>query len=106
MQNCKCYDCYGWNQIGREKRRAIDATEHLRYPDEYVPVRFPKAGKKKRRERVPGCPGNDGKSHVYVWITYKEYYSPWEEPSYAKGWTVKVCAGCGKRPRKSIRFND
>lgn len=36
----------------------------------------PKRRKKARKSKVPGCPGNDGKGHVYVWISARYIPTP------------------------------
>lgn len=60
--------------------------------------------KNKRVRNYPGCPGNDGKAHVYVWTTetvpttlFEDYYG---FPKYQR----HVCAGCGKA--KGYKLSD
>jgi hypothetical protein len=70
--------------------------------DELVDYRR-KGGKKKRKPRR-GCPGNEGKGHVYVWVTETVYGSKWN-PNYGH-WTndftkkytydTRRCCGCLK----------
>lgn len=59
--------------------------------DEDELVDYRRIGKKKKRNRVPGCPGNDGKSHVYVWVNY----DPWWHSGNI--YEIRVCCGCEKR---------
>lgn len=59
----------------------------------------PKAKKSKSvsKRNYPGCPGNEGKAHVYVWTTeyevkdfFYDYYGFYKNQS-------RICAGCGKK---------
>jgi hypothetical protein len=72
--------------------------------DEDEVVDFPKAGKTKKPKKKRGCPGNDYKAHVYVWVTETRYFSKY---NYERGYHVvdfsrpytvdsKTCCGCGK----------
>lgn len=61
-----------------------------------------KAAKKSRPKKKRGCPENDYKAHVYVWITETRYHSKWgyyglmEDRSRPYTVDLKVCCGCGK----------
>lgn len=57
--------------------------------DEQELVDHQPASKKKRKRK--GCPGNDGREHVYVWIPY----DTWWNTNVA--YEIKVCCGCEKR---------
>lgn len=68
--------------------------------DETELVEYPKAkrGKDKVRKRYPGCPGNNNKSHVFVWTTQYEdtrnlFYRYFGFHKHER----KVCAGCAHR---------
>lgn len=74
------------------------------WDDENELVDYQSKKKKKDRPRVPGCPGNDGGSHVYVWINY-EYDYPWFIRSKTQ-YEIKVCCGCMKRGRGFRKKND
>jgi hypothetical protein len=79
--------------------------------DEDELVDYQKAGTKKKRSKKPkkvGCPGNEGKGHVYVWTTEfeptgwqfswagnKKYPSFHAKNGYHR-MERKVCAGCNK----------
>lgn len=56
-----------------------------------------KSSNKKTKTKKRGCPENNYKGHVYVWVTETRYYSKW---GYYKTRTytvdLKVCCGCGK----------
>lgn len=109
MGRCKCDYCMGRN-IRREFRQ-----DHGSDGFEQAPHK--KAAKPKKRKRLPGCAGNDGNAHIYVWTTeYEETGMVWrerwdreiqgyrrvKEESYHQqhGFHMeerKVCIGCGKR---------
>ena len=66
--------------------------------DEDELVDYPKPSRKVRPKKKPGCSGNDGKSHVYVWVDYDPFWTTLNE------YEVKICCGCGKRaPRGGFR---
>jgi hypothetical protein len=77
---------------------------------------------RKAPKKKPGCPGNDGKNHVYVWtllrwepgengkqidrLLWKSYYRSdlvfWtleRHQAYLESYEVEVCAGCYKKRR-------
>jgi len=85
---------------------------------------------KSRPKKKPGCPGNDGKSHIYVWIEARyipnetgrhidqvgekwqyrrenegrHYWWPWRTREEHIAWLekreVQICAGCYKKSGK------
>lgn len=59
------------------------------------------ASKKKKRSKRPGCPGNEGNAHVYVWVPYPASEVWWRTDAQ---YEIKVCCGCEKRAHgKSFR---
>ena len=99
MAKCKCDWCLGG--VGRRDFKADKG-------DGYEETRHRKTGKKKARSKRVGCPGNDGKAHVYVWTSEGEY-TGWVRNPYSgkvsKSFYLengffqreyKKCAGCGK----------
>jgi hypothetical protein len=48
---------------------------------------------------VPGCPGNDGKSHVYIWVVDPDSF--WYHYYPDRKYETCVCCGCGKRKPKT-----
>lgn len=66
------------------------------------------SGKKKARSKRAGCPGNEGKAHVYVWTSEGEYTGMVRNPYTGKVYESfykkngyfqyerKTCVGCGK----------
>ena len=90
------YDGPNTYKMGRE-----GALEDA-YWDEDELVDYPRKSKKAKPKKKKGCPGNDYKAHVYVWVETKHY----REVLNGWGWTLdktryyivnrKTCCGCGK----------
>jgi len=102
------YDGPNYYKDGR--RGALD--DEFWNEDELVDYRR-LAKHKKRKPKAKGCPGNDGKAHVYVWVTETRYGTKWNS---TYGWFVtdrtrvytydkKVCCGCMKVDRSRRRRN-
>jgi hypothetical protein len=52
--------------------------------------------KKKKKKRKRGCPQNNGRSHVYVWVDY--------DSMWLTDYEQKICCGClHKAPGRSFR---
>ena len=74
--------------------------QHSHDGPEEMPHR-PKRGKKSPRKK-PGCPENEGKAHVYVWIKYharhrQAAFGPTGESRWVDStWYEHECVGCGK----------
>lgn len=80
--------------------------------------RHRKAGKKKKKYLRKGCPGNDGRSHVFVtWTELVEWKKPilrssgstyevlgWERRRFHQ--TLTVCAGCDKVKSTHYDLNE
>lgn len=69
--------------------------------DELVEHRH--ASRRKAPKKKRGCPENDYKAHVYVWVTETRFYSKWKTGygfvrDKSRPYTVhlKTCCGCGK----------
>lgn len=80
------------------RRGAMD--DALWEEDELVSHRKVKTSQSKRK----GCPGNDGKGHVYVWIPYRVWAEHRYGPDRWAWWNlskseIKVCCGCWKKPK-------
>lgn len=82
------------------------AARNSYHPEDDLPAPHKKAGKKASVKKHPGCPGNEGKAHIYVWVkSLTQRYHYWHD---ADGWHSKpmkgeyltshrhVCLGCGK----------
>lgn len=91
-----CKHCWGDTESEHHKdwiRGGVDA-DHGEAEVNYKPKKKkPGASKKK----YPGCPGNEGKAHVYVWTTEKN-----EEDLFFRYYgfyrsEYKICAGCGHK---------
>jgi hypothetical protein len=93
---------------------------------EEAPYRKKKGGKKKYKKK--GCPANNGKQHVYIWVPlrwlpdswgnqrdrydrYVEAYyireNKWSAYTcsieYLEKWEKKICCGCYQRPSWKTR---
>lgn len=58
--------------------------------------------KKKGKKRPPkksGCPGNDGRAHIYVWTTETAYDDWWTRHWGLGRYEYYVCCGCKCRKR-------
>lgn len=89
MKKCRCYDCTG------NDRKYV-------YPDvnDWEDPRWVKnRGKKKKRKRE-GCPGNEGKAHIYVWNTETYDYLNFYGKCSSYTVTRYTCCGCGKINRR------
>ena len=93
-----CWDCYDNRKGDPYKIFTQGGVEISDFEDE-IPYRHPKRkSKKKSRKAVPGCEGNDGKAHIYVWTSetmptdylFYRYFG-----FHRSEW--RVCVGCGKR---------
>lgn len=73
--------------------------------DELVDYRRSPASRKKRK-RAPGCEGNDGGPHIYVWTSERE----WEDAFFRyfgfHKYEYKRCAGCWKRGSFKSRLTE
>jgi len=98
-----CRGCTGWdtNEVTKKdfNRGAVEVSD---FDDEFRHVKV--SGKKEPRKKK-GCPDNDNKAHVYVWVTEKRYRYKWDRE---RGYLVedrsrppyevkrKTCCGCLK----------
>jgi hypothetical protein len=85
--------------VGGIKRRDFQADKS---GPEVMPHRKKKGKAKPRPTKKPGCAGNDGKAHIYVYIKYVVENVPtysW----YGSERFRKECLGCGRKDR--IRYN-
>lgn len=93
-----CWDCWG-NKGGDPYKiftqGGVD-VEDFEEEFRHTPSRKYKK-KNKRKKAKPGCVGNDGKAHVYVWTTERNvedlFFRFYGFHKYEK----KVCIGCGRR---------
>ena len=87
-----CYSDPAWDEIHYRRQGAVDVEDFYKE----VNYTLKKKSKKERVKTRPGCPGNEYKSHVYVWTTENEYrdffYDYFGFPKYQH----KTCVGCGK----------
>jgi hypothetical protein len=91
-------------KIMLQRQGAVDISDF----DEVLRVRRPKRRKKRERYARPkdrGCPMNDMKSHIYVWVDASEKekygYSSRRDDIFKQyfGFSkeeAQACAGCGK----------
>lgn len=102
-------DSHSWKSTGIKHR------DHRHdHGDGYIETPHKKKSKGKPRKKAKGCPGNDGKAHVYIWVlaAYADEFLPtpwWEKyfrltDSYYYEYERKVCCGCKKQaPGRSFR---
>jgi len=94
-----------------------------------------KVSKKETPRKKPGCKGNDGKAHVYVWIgarfipnewgkyidqthdkfAYRRENNPWyiwkpwkskeEHIAFLEKYEIQICAGCYKKTGKRRKID-
>jgi hypothetical protein len=76
-------------------------------------IRHRKKAKKVRPKKKPGCPGNEGKAHIYVWTTEFNFEDCFFKFFGFHKYEKKFCAGCNKKAyatRKTEqyikKFND
>lgn len=103
----------------RSIRRRIFRQEH---GGGYEETPHRKMASHKKPHKHFGCPGNNGKSHVYVWVSQRwapergsthqidnwnpstylmpRWYNPERQLRYLESYEVKVCCGCGKRANR------
>jgi hypothetical protein len=81
--------------------------------DEDELVDHQKAGTKKKRSQTRGCPENNHKSHVYVWVETTRYrirrhdvYGWIEDKSKPHTVKTKTCCGCGKVTNRIYDWTD
>lgn len=100
-QNVPKWDSERYSEYKDLKRGAM---EDAFWPED-EPVEFKPVPEKKRRKRSRGCPGNDGKAHVYV--TEKRVYRwwGWDNKMHTYVSDVTLCCGCEKRKRKRNRWH-
>ena len=88
-----CSACdYGIDQYRERGAYRIEDEDEVRHR--------PKA--KKRGKRFKGCPANEKKAHIYVWVKYigKRRAYVWTEQGLTWGhkdgeWYKRLCIGCG-----------
>src|SRR5690242_5904486 len=84
------------NEYKDAKRGAME--DEFWFTDELVDHQPPSKKKSKPRK---GCPANDGKAHIYVWVLYSAEEVWWSTDAQ---YEIKVCCGCERRARgKSFR---
>lgn len=91
-----CKACTYWK---KEWAKVQDVRDGAIEPDDFEKeVNYQKRLKKKnkRTRSYPGCPGNDGNAHVYIWTTETETPSFFEDYYGFPRRQRRVCAGCGK----------
>lgn len=93
-----CYDCWGYTSVIKRDFNA-GKVEVSDFDDEF---RHAKVAKKKKPKKKRGCPENDYKAHVYVWVEEKHYRSRYTPNGFVEDrsrppYTVreKTCCGCG-----------
>jgi len=100
MANCDC----SWCDTRKYKEFVQGGAG-----DGYEDTKHKKSAKNKKRKKVPGCPGNDGKKHLYVWTTEGDHWLTdrlfYQIFGYHK-YEFSVCCGCGKRrgSRRTERY--
>ena len=97
-----CYaDTRGELMIYKNAKRG--ASEDAFWDEnELIDHRSNKKKGKPRKKR--GCPENDFKAHVYVWVRETRYYGKWSshygyfvnDRSRPYSVDCKICCGCGK----------
>lgn len=61
----------------------------------------PRRKNKKVHKKKPGCPANEGKSHIYIYTTEFNMEDVFFKYYGFHKWEHSVCCGCGKKARKS-----
>lgn len=93
-----CWDC-NYNDKGDPYKNFTRGGVEVSDFEDEIPYRHPpRKSKKKGNKKYPGCEGNDGKAHVYVWTSetmptdylFYRYFG-----FHRTEW--KICVGCGKR---------
>lgn len=94
-----CKHCWDWNEGVHHKDwvRGYEEPEDFEKEVNYKPKKKDKAGPKKK----PGCPGNEGKSHVYVYTTEYNIEDLFFLYFGFHKTEKRICAGCGKSGYKT-----
>ena len=96
-----CYSDPAWDEIHYRRQGAVGVE------DFYKEVNYTKKSKKKNVKKYPGCPGNEGKAHIYVWTTEFNGKSLFFDFYGFHKFEKKICAGCGHkdRSRRTEEYN-
>lgn len=91
-----CWDCYAepHDRYKEIKQGGVD-PEDFYMEVNYSPKR--KSKKKREKKKYPGCPGNEGKAHIYVWTTEREFQDLFYRYFGFSKYQSNICVGCGKR---------
>jgi hypothetical protein len=96
-----CWDCYDHPKGDPYKMFRQGAVSVEDFDDDLRVRHAKRRAPKARSVRLRGCPGNEGKAHVYVWTSEGQYYEIAEDIFYKHfGFhkkESKVCAGCGRK---------
>jgi len=68
--------------------------------------RHVKAAKRDRPKKKPGCPGNDGGPHIYVWTTEYNIEDVFFKFFGFHRTERQYCAGCGKSAKRGSRHTE
>lgn len=70
------------------------------------PVRWKKKSKRETPKKKPGCPGNDGGPHIYIWTTEKNFEDLFYKFFGFHKREFRYCAGCGKNAKRGSRYTE
>jgi hypothetical protein len=96
-----CWDCYD-HPKGDPYKIFTQGGVPVEDFDDEVRYRHAPRKNKAKKPKAKGCPANDFKAHVYVWVTETHYYSRYNGYGFyedkTRPYTVdcKTCCGCGK----------
>lgn len=103
-QNVPKWDSERYSEYKDARRGAM---EDAFWPED-EPVEFKPKRQKKKRKRSKGCPENNGKNHVYIWVKHENTWRSWWDNKVRTfvHWR-KTCCGCGHEAtgRGSRKYN-
>lgn len=92
-----CKSCWGYENGGdpfKNFRRGGVEPDDFEKEVDYRPRT--RKTKKKNPSPKPGCPGNDGAEHIYVWTTEREVRDFFFDYYGYHRYESHICVGCGK----------
>lgn len=95
-----CYDCWGYSDDLRRDFRA-GKVEIYDFKEEVNYQKRLRKRDRKPRKRYPGCPGNNGGSHVYVYTTEGNYDDLFYRYFGFHKIERSMCCGCRKPKGKT-----
>lgn len=90
-----CWDCYNHDKGDPYKnfrRGGVDISDF----DDEIKHKSKSRKKNKAKSPKPGCEGNDGGSHIYIWTYECNQPSAFSDFYGFEKYEFKVCVGCKK----------